>query len=264
MNHGASLVLHIPHSSRAIPATIREELLLTDDELEIELLRMTDAYTNELFDSNRDQYQAVVFPVSRLVVDPERFVDDKKEPMSKNGMGVIYTKTSDGRKLRKKPTVEQKQKLLECYYFPHHAQLTHSVYSVLSENKRCLIIDCHSFPAVPLAYESDQDFNRPDICVGTDSFHTPEWLSGETRRICNEIGWSATENRPFSGSIVPEKYYDNDRRVLSIMIEVRRSLYMDEKTGRKKQEFQIVQEHISTIIKSLADAVRSAQVIKNR
>ena len=42
-------VLHIPHSSRRVPAEERPTILLDDSELNNELLRMTDAYTDELF-----------------------------------------------------------------------------------------------------------------------------------------------------------------------------------------------------------------------
>ena len=38
-----------------------------------------------------------MFPVSRLVVDPERFIAD---PMECVGMGVVYTRTSNGEVLR--------------------------------------------------------------------------------------------------------------------------------------------------------------------
>ena len=40
----------------------------------------------------------------------------------------------------------------------------------------CLIIDGHSFPALPLPYELNQRAFRPDFCIGTDDFHTPEEL----------------------------------------------------------------------------------------
>ena len=43
------LVLHVPHSSKHVPAHERHSFLLSDDALEQELLHMTDAYTDELF-----------------------------------------------------------------------------------------------------------------------------------------------------------------------------------------------------------------------
>jgi hypothetical protein len=42
-------VLHIPHSSRRVPNEERQAILLDDVALGGELLRMTDAYTDELF-----------------------------------------------------------------------------------------------------------------------------------------------------------------------------------------------------------------------
>ena len=85
------MILHIPHSSQHIPEDVRPVILLDDMELREELIRMTDAYTDELFMFPGNV--SVVFPISRLAVDPERFVDDAQEPMAEKGMGVIYTKT---------------------------------------------------------------------------------------------------------------------------------------------------------------------------
>ena len=45
-----------------------------------------------------------------------------------------------------------------------------------SKNNKVLIIDCHSFPKYPLPYELNQQTDRPEICIGTDSFHTSEKL----------------------------------------------------------------------------------------
>jgi N-formylglutamate amidohydrolase len=44
-------------------------------------------------------------------------------------------------------------------------------------------------------------------------------------------------NTPFSGTFVPIKYYQKDERVSSIMIEIKRSLYMNEATSEKIQSF---------------------------
>jgi hypothetical protein len=52
--------------------------VLSDEDLAAELLRMTDAHTDQLFRLDPRVTRAVVFPVSRLVVDPERFSDDTR------------------------------------------------------------------------------------------------------------------------------------------------------------------------------------------
>jgi N-formylglutamate deformylase len=93
-------VLHIPHASRTIPREVRQDLLLDDAALEFELLRMTDAYTDELFAVSARAAVTLGYPVSRVVVDPERFRDDGSEPIAARGMGAVYTRTADGRPLR--------------------------------------------------------------------------------------------------------------------------------------------------------------------
>ena len=61
-----------------------------------------------------------MFPVSRLVVDPERFSKDSQEPMSQVGMGVTYTRGSLRQLLREQPTQGKRLELLKRYYIPHH------------------------------------------------------------------------------------------------------------------------------------------------
>ena len=72
----ASWVIHLPHASKTIPAIVRPELLLSDQELALEVLMMTDHLTDELVGTTLSTAQRVHFPISRLVVDPERFLND--------------------------------------------------------------------------------------------------------------------------------------------------------------------------------------------
>ena len=55
-------------------------------------------------------------------------------------------------------------------------------------------------------------------------------------------------NRPFSGSIVPSRYYGRDRRVASIMVEVNRSLYMDEVSGERSDQYERCNALVGRII----------------
>ncbi|MCG3147918.1 MAG: hypothetical protein PCFJNLEI_01359 [Verrucomicrobiae bacterium] len=250
------MILHIPHASRKIPAEVRNQFLLTDAELEQELLRMTDAYTDELFcGSLTTPDTTVVFPVSRLVLDPERFLDDDAEPMAKRGMGAVYMKTHAGRPLRRKITPQEKASLLDAYYIPHHKRLTEMVDAELNKAGVALVLDCHSFASAALPYELDQSSVRPQICIGTDDFHTPSDIADLLIQCFRAEGLTVETNRPFAGSIVPMKHYRQNPHVISVMIELNRSLYMDEENGAKSGGFKNTQKFISKAV----DCLRNLQ-----
>jgi N-formylglutamate deformylase len=95
------MIFHIPHSSPHIPPEQGPKIILPAEQLAKELVKITDWFTDELFGCHLEREDSVVtFGVSRLVVDPERFFDNHQEPMAKVGMGVVYTKTSSGARLR--------------------------------------------------------------------------------------------------------------------------------------------------------------------
>ncbi len=249
-----TVVVHVPHASLVVPEDVAATLLLTPEELAHEFLVMTDRYTEELFALPSNLATTVAFPVSRLVVDPERFSDDAHEPMARKGMGVIYTRTASGRPLRHAVSDDERRHLLARFYEPHHLALTAAVETALAAHETCLLIDGHSFPAHPLPYEDDQDPDRPDICVGTDASHTPRWLRDLAVRVFGELGWRVAVDRPFAGALVPARFYRSDLRVGAIMVEVRRDLYMDERSGARLPHFEEVQERLAGALRTLAGA----------
>ena len=119
----------------------------------------------------------------------ERFSDDSQELMSQVGMGVTYTRGSLRQPLGNPPTQSKRQELLERYYIPHHQKLTEVVEESLLANGHCMIIDCHSFPASPPPYELNQTAFRPDFCLGTDDFHTPEELVARVEKELQSLGY---------------------------------------------------------------------------
>lgn len=233
------VILHIPHSSTIIPYDLRDRFPLTDDELAAELLAMTDSFTDELF-AGDESFVRIVYPVSRLVVDPERFSDDAVEIMVDRGMGVIYTRTSAGSLLRDTPSSDERRELLRRFYEPHHARFSQATDDALREHAACLIIDCHSFPSQPLPYELMQSPNRPDFCIGTDDYHTPPQLVAIATQYLEDAGYSVAINHPFAGTIVPMAHYNTNACVSSLMIEVNRGLYMDEATGEQGRDFHAI------------------------
>jgi len=227
------------------------------------VLRMTDHLTDELVATALSTAQRVCFPVSRLVLDPERFPIDSDEPMSRVGMGVIYERTSHGALLRLPQTPAVRQRRLETYYAPHHAALEASVGSTLKQYRWCAILDMHSFPSRPLPYELHQASDRPDICIGTDEFHTPARLADEFVRRFSAEGLTVVLNRPFSGTMVPMRYFRNDRRVMSIMIEVNRRLYLDETTGKAGKRFGHVQSMLARVLEAVVELPTAIMMTAN-
>ena len=94
---------------------------------------------------------------------------------------------------------------------------------------------------------------RAATCTGTDAFHTPTEMGTALVNFFETAGLSVTIDQPFSGSIVPMKYWQKEPNVKSVMIEIRRDLYMNEKTSTKSHNFNEMQKTISKIIKILAN-----------
>ena len=195
----------------------------------------------------------MVFPVSRLVCDVERFPSDEDEPMARRGMGVFYAHTSTGGKLRAQPSFAVRQPLLARWYWPHHSKLERMVSDVVTEWGLCLIVDCHRFPSVALPYELDQREGRADFCIGTDAFHTPAVIRDAMVTAVKEAGYSVAVDAPFAGALVPLASYRKDERIWSVMIEVNRRLYMDEQSGRRSPDFDQVRAAVGRLIESVAE-----------
>jgi N-formylglutamate amidohydrolase len=244
------VVFHVPHDSTDIPAEVRSQYLLDDGQLLHEIVLMTDHLTSELFTQRVPDNQVVRAPVSRLVVDCERFENDADEPMAGRGMGVVYQRTSDGSPLRRPISECERRALLDDWYWPHHSRLTNAVQRTLDHHGHALLIDAHSFPSKALRYEQDQRDDRPEICIGTtDPYHTPKSLEDAFVCAFRDRGFDTRLNQPFSGVLVPARHYRSDPRVRAVMVEVNRALYLDEATARKRHGFQSFAEELRECIR---------------
>lgn len=230
------VILHVPHSSRAIPADVRAGIVLEDRALARELDHITDSYTEEIATKAAKAAAAVpagtvpwlfVNRLSRLVVDPERFPDEREEMLAR-GMGAVYTATTHREELR--PAGFDGRPLIERYFHPYAEAMTAVVTDRLEAVGRAVIVDVHSYPSKALPYELHGDGPRPPVCLGTDAFHTPAPLLDAARQAFADFGGVGLDS-PFAGTYVPLRHYGKDPRVTALMVEIRRDLYMDEPGG---------------------------------
>lgn len=245
------IVVHVPHSATFIPDDVHRVLQLTDTGLTEELRRMTDHHTDRLVEGAGSLGATrFVNGWSRLVVDPERFDDPRMEEMEAVGMGAVYTATSDRRTLRSL-TPDQREALLTRHFHPYHAAFTAEVDRQLDGHGSCTIIDVHSYPTEPLLYELYADDPRPQLCIGTHPVHTTDRLRGTVIALADHHGLSSRLNMPFRGTFVPTRYLD-DPRVRSVMLEIRRDTYLDERTAEPHDGLERIARLCTEVVAAVA------------
>lgn len=221
------VVVHVPHAGTWIPADERGSFLLADEQLAEELRLMTDHRTDALAGT---AYQlgatVIVNHLSRLVVDPERFADGGEE-MEQVGMGFAYERTAHGDPLRDL-SEDDRARLRRRWFDPYSQVLASTVHGMVTDHGHCVVLDVHSYPERRLPYELHGDGPRPEVCLGTDAFHTPAWLVEGIERLCTERGFEAGRDTPFAGVYIPAWAYRRDERVQGVMLDIRRDAYIDE------------------------------------
>jgi N-formylglutamate deformylase len=249
------LVVHVPHSGTMIPNEVRSQLLLDDAGIDAELAAMTDWHTDLLAAEalDRSGVPATVFRnrLTRLVVDPERFPDER-EVMAGRGMGAVYTSTSTLDPLRVHDDAVELD-LLERFFHPYAVALADSVDAVLAAFGRCVLVDLHSYPSLALPYELDPDAPRPGICIGTDPAHTPDDLVGAASQAFDGVVGGVGLDSPFAGTYVPIRHYGADLRVSSVMIEIRRDLYLTEPSTIDRPRLDLLVDRLAAFLRSVVD-----------
>jgi predicted N-formylglutamate amidohydrolase len=246
-------VIHAPHTSLHVPSAVRQELLLSDSELLDELSAVTDAGLEDviqhILDLPHGKRPAVVSAtLSRLVFDPERFAEcDIAEDV---GLGAVYTKRSSGSPLRANLSPER----LDWYKSQHRAY-TEFCESFVSQSVKkfgcSVIIDLHSYSKDPLEHEN-KSLPRPELCIGVDSFHTPDWLADAVISVFSPH-FEVAKNTPFSGSYVPSGLYHSDDRVFSVMLEFRRDVLETPEDALRAA--QVISEFLEAIYEHLPATV---------
>jgi N-formylglutamate amidohydrolase len=180
---------------------------------------------------------------SRIFIDIERFEDDKLEEQYKYGMGWYYTKSPfENKEIRK---TSSKKKIIKKYQ-EYHNKFTEIVEKELKQNNQVRIIDCHSFSNKQLWFQSKEIEKMPEICIGYEEYHKDEEF---IKYFIEEFkDYKISINKPYSGSIVPLKFYKKEKMVKSTMIEINKKIYMNEETQEKKEkEYLKLQKHFENL-----------------
>ena len=209
-------IIHIPHASLDILPGFKKRLTVSYSDFQRENIFISDYLVDRFVPDNFNNI--VKFKYSRMFCDVERYLDDSKEEMSKYGMGVLYTKDSNGKVFVNRDNDEE---WIINLYKSHHEELDNMVADVLEKKGKCFIIDLHSFSDEFV----DKMFNKknnPDICLGINKSNYDKELVLKTISHFKKHGYSVRINYPYSGSIISNRFPD----VNSMMIEINKRVYL--------------------------------------
>lgn len=257
VNEGESpFIYHAPHGGTMIPDSERENFIICPAKMNEEILNLTDWLTEVMAEelAEKSNSSSFVNHVSRLVCDPERF-PDSRESMEKVGMGFAYTHGYNQDVIRELEP-DDKKRIKDTFYDPYAKEFSHLVNRKLAAHGTVCIIDIHSYSTESLPYELNQTETRPQICIGVDDYHLNTEVMGALISTLEET-YEVSLNTPFSGSYIPLEHYKKTPEVLSIMIEIRRDLYMNEETGTvKKEEFTKLLEKLEEAQRAILHKVQ--------
>ena len=229
----SDLLLHVPHSSTSLPA----EYFYTQNpfapgyqELINRSRDLVDYYTDQLFVPAQPggRIHAIVAPLCRTLCDMERLPDD---PLEKRHLGILYGSPATRRSIF--GISEQADAKLRQLYTAYQI----SAASKLCELESPLLIDCHSFSEYSTQLcEIGFEESCIDICLGfNEDASKPD---DETIQMVigyfMDRGYTVGVNFPFSNA---KTFCTGNHRYHSLMIEVNKRLYMDERTLSKAEGF---------------------------
>jgi N-formylglutamate deformylase len=261
------LVFASPHSGRHYPPDFVAAARLQG----LALRRSEDSFVEELFASaprHGAPLLAATFP--RAFCDPNREAWELDPAMFEEtlphwvnttsarvgaGLGTIARVVASGELIyRRKLRFSEAETRVRDFWQPYHEALAGLVGEARASTGSCLLIDCHSMPALQGAADPRRQTEQPPDFVLGDAHGTtcrPE-VTRFVERILSGFGYVVRRNDPYAGGYVTRFYGRPREGVHALQIEISRGLYMHESTIEKSPGFDRLRAHLDLLIEALA------------
>lgn len=263
------VIFDSPHSGTIYPENFKYDCDLHA------LRRVEDKYVDELFARAPDygaELLLALFP--RSYVDVNRAADDvddtlfegawpkdvhgaiKPSSRSNSGIGLIARLVKSGLPIyARNLTPDEIMNRVKTYYEPYHETLCDILDTAYYNHGQFWHINCHSMPN-SAAYPKQNiamigGSQQPsDIVLGDrDGQSCGRDFLYELRDFWRSKGYRVTINDPFKGVELISRYAQPTRGKNSVQIEINRSLYMNEKTGEKSRNFDVIKNDCTEMIR---------------
>ncbi len=258
----APIVFCSPHSGSVYP-----NAFVAASQLDTASLRKSeDCYVDELFASAPAYGAALIaarFPRAYLDVNREPYELDPElieGPLPDyanartmrviGGLGTIARVVSEADEIyRERLPLASALMRIDRLYKPFHAALERLLDEVVETFGYCVLVDCHSMPSGEPAAVAK---GRADFVIG-DRFGSScdPWLTTHVRNNLSRSGHRVYLNRPYAGGFITEHYGQPFQNRHALQIEIKRGLYMNERSYERAVGFENVRRLVGQLIESL-------------
>jgi N-formylglutamate deformylase len=259
---GAPLVFDVPHAGRIYPADFRPAVPLSL------LYGGEDRFVDELVERAPERgAHLVVARFARTYIDPTRRVTDVDEgllegpwpvpvetsPHAALGVGLVFRLIGQQMPIydRKLPIAEVEHRIRH-YYEPYHARLSEALDSVQNAYDRVYYISFHSMSSVGNALSPDEGCVRADFVLGDrDGTSCAPEFTAFVAQTLRKLGYSVALNDPYKGAELVARHGRPEQGRHALQIEIRRGLYMNERTLEKHAGFEGLRASLDTLMERL-------------
>lgn len=206
-------------------------------------------------------------------VDPNRPVDDidpnqingrwsgELKPLSASitsGTGLIHTLDADYDPLyRTTLQVEELEYRIGQFYLPYHHKLSELLGEKREKFGQAFQLSCHSMSSIG----PRDGLERPHVCLGDlDGVTSTPALRELVASVFSDEGFEVAINKPFRGNELLRRHAMPEKAIYSLQVEIRRDLYIDERTRQLHDGLALLQKSFLRIAKDIRSVATEARV----
>jgi N-formylglutamate amidohydrolase len=187
----------------------------------------------------------VAATLSRFVCDLNRHPDDVSaevvpehpQPRNEDGRGFLWKVTTAGTKALIRPLSLGEWEARRAIHDAYHGAIAEALKRAKARFGFAVLVDGHSMPSVGRAGHRDPGKERADVVPGDrDGTSCAPSLSRLVGEHFRTRGYQVAFNDPYKGGFITTFHGRPKDDVHAIQIELRRDLYMDEKTFALRPE----------------------------